>query len=310
MVTALLAIVAFQPDPGALRRIFEDALARRRAEYGEADGRTAQAARDLGLFLGREGDVTGAAGALAEAVAADEKAFGPAAKETLSDTAELASVTPPARAEALWLRAAESPDPAVASRAYDALGSLREARGDRDGAAAFYKKALAKEESASGPAGARVAVRLNSLALTLEPREGLPLLRRALAIDRAVYGARHPETATTEANLCGLLLATGRAQDAVSMGTAAVAAFEATLGDHPRTASAASNLADAQRAAGNRAEAERLYRRALAIDREAYGPEHEETRNDARNLAEFLREGKRAAEAVRVETEYRIPPAY
>lgn len=310
MVFSLLVLLAFQPDHAALRGIYEQALAKRRQEFGEADQRTAQAARDLGLFLVREDDLPAAAVALSDAVRIDEKIFGPQAPQTLEDIAALAATTPPERAQPLWWKAAESPDDGVASRALDALGSLAEAKGDRAGAAGYYKRALAKEEAASGPSAARVAVRLNSLALVVPPREGVPLLQRALVINRRVYGSKHPETAATEANLCGLLLATGRIQEAVQMGTQSVAAFDATLGDHPRTASAASNLADALRTKGDRAKAEQLYRRALRIDRQAFGPQHSETKTDARNLAEFLRESKRTEEAASIEAEFGIPPAY
>jgi hypothetical protein len=41
-----------------------------------------------------------------------------------------------------------------------------------------------------------VAVRLNSLALVLTPRDAVPLLRRALLIDRRAWGEKHPQTAT------------------------------------------------------------------------------------------------------------------
>ena len=60
-------------------------------------------------------------------------------------------------------------------------------------------------------------------------------------------------------------------------------------------------LASCWQAKGNRLRAERLYRRALAVDEKALGPEHPETLNDVRNLAEFLREGGRAKEAAELE---------
>jgi hypothetical protein len=86
------------------------------------------------------------------------------------------------------------------------------------------------------------------------------------------------------------------------MARAALAGFEATLGaDHPRTAGASSNLADALRASGGRVGAERPYRRALEIDERAYGPQHPETLNDVRNLADFLREMGRASAAQELE---------
>ena len=128
MVCSLLAVLlAMQPDVASIRRLFEENLARQETQYGAKDPRTAQAARDLGLFLKRQGDAAGARSALALAVGADEEALGAAARQTLADVAELASVSPAEKAEALWRRAAESPDAGVASRALAALGEGRAA---------------------------------------------------------------------------------------------------------------------------------------------------------------------------------------
>jgi tetratricopeptide (TPR) repeat protein len=169
----------------------------------------------------------------------------------------------------------------------------------------MYAKAVAKEEAASGRDSAETAVRLNALALVSEPREAVPLLERAVAIDRKRWGEKHPETATTESNLSGELLALGRVGESVRIGTLALSNFEATLGpQHPRTAAAASNLADAKRAAGDRAAAERLYRRALRIDEQALGAANPETMNDVKNLADFLRETGHEREARALEQRY------
>jgi tetratricopeptide (TPR) repeat protein len=310
MVFSVLVALALQPDPAMLRRLYEEALARREQQYGMSDARTAKAASDLGLFLRGQGDRQGAREALAQALQIDEKALGASAPQTLADVENLAGVSPPEEAERLWKRAAQNRDCAAAARAFAALGELREAAGDRAGAAEFYRQSLAKEEAAGGENAARVAVRLNALALAVGPREGIPLLERAIAINRRAWGERHPETATTETNLAGLLLAAGRAAEAVRLGRAALAAFEATLGgDHPRAAAAASNLADALRAKGDRREAERLYRRALAIDERAYGSQAAETLQDARSLAEFLREVGRAGEAGALERRWGLSGA-
>jgi tetratricopeptide (TPR) repeat protein len=293
---------AFQPDPSVLRRLFEEALQRREHQYGMADARTARAARDLGLFLKEQGEVDDARGPLGEALRIDGEALGQTAETTLEDAAELAAVSSPGDAEPLWQRAAGSKNASLAARALSALGELRENAGDRASATELYRRALAKEEAAGGPASARVAIRLNSLALAMGPEQGIPLLTRALEIDRRVWGDRHPETATTETNLSGLLLAAGRTAESVRMGRLALTTFEATLGnDHPRTAAAASNLADALRVDGDRSGAERLYRRALEIDQRAFGPKHPETLTDVRNLADFLREIGRTAEADQLE---------
>jgi tetratricopeptide (TPR) repeat protein len=243
------------------------------------------------LYLQEHGSRSAALPFLRRALAIDEAARGPMAARTLADVENLAPLLPAGDAEPLWKRVAGSGDPAQAARALAQLAELREAAGDRAGAAALYAQAVAKEEAASGRDGARVAARLNALALHLEPARAIPLLERALAIQRRVWGADHPETATTETNLAGMLLAAGRLADAERLGREALAGFEKTVGpQHPRTAAAASNLADVLRARGDRKGAEQLYRRALEIDTRAYGAGHPEALNDRRILAEFLQE--------------------
>ncbi len=103
-VTVLTAVAFFQPGPAALRGIFEEGLERRRTEYGVFDARTAQAARDLGMFLSRHGEEADARNVLDQVVRIDENVFRPADSRTLADVAELAAVSPAIQAEALWKR--------------------------------------------------------------------------------------------------------------------------------------------------------------------------------------------------------------
>jgi tetratricopeptide (TPR) repeat protein len=300
-VSILCAGLSFQPSPVALRQLFEDALERRRNQFGEDDARTAQAARDLGLFLRNQGDTSGARGALAEAVRIDEKLLGRTAAQTLADVAELAGMTPPPESEPLWLRAAQSSNSTVASRALASLGQLHEASGDSAGAANFYRRALVKEEEAGGKQGALVPVRLNALAQFVDVPQGIVLLERAFAISRRGPG-RHPDTATIELNLAGLQLKAGRADQAVRSSRDAMSIFEECLSDdHPRVAAAAMILAAALRLKGEAPEAERMYRHALAIDQQAYGLRDARTLHDARTLAQFLRELGRNMEAAELE---------
>lgn len=290
MLPAILAALAMQPDGAVLRRIFEDALARREQQYGAADARTAQAARDLGMFLGRQGDARAARAALLEAVRVDEAAFGPAAAQTLADVAELAAVSPPADTALLWSRAAESADAKTAARALIALGEAQASAGDRPGAAAYYRRALAKQEIATGRDSEPVAVCLNALAPMVEVKDGITLLERSLAIDRRVLGARHPQTATTEANLAGLLVNARRNDEAVRAASDALSIFQETLGpDHPRCAVTAGILAFALESTGQIAQAEKMYRLAVSIDEHAYGAQDPRTTADRHALAEFLR---------------------
>jgi tetratricopeptide (TPR) repeat protein len=289
-ITIVAAAAFLQPGPAALRGIFEEGLARRRAEYGVFDPRTAQAARDLGMFLSRHGEAADARNVLDQVVRIDEKLFGADAPRTLEDVAELAAVSPTGQAESLWKRASETTNAGVAARALAELGKLRALADDRVGAAAFYRRALTKDEGAGGKSSASVALDLNALAKVVDAGEAIPLLERALAIDRRVLGSQHAETATTEANLAGLLADTPRDQEAVRLATEALMVFRKTVGpDHPRTAIAASILGYAYEVKGDRRQAEQMYRLALSIDERAYGSQYPQTLNDARVLAEFLK---------------------
>jgi tetratricopeptide (TPR) repeat protein len=214
---AAIAAFAFQPDTAMLRRVYEEALARRQKEYGAADARTAQAARDLGLFLERAGDKAGARRSLAEAVRMDGRALGENAAQTLEDVAALAFVSPPAEAEPLLRRVAESPDPTVAGPALSTLAQMRRAAGDRAGAAKYLRRAIEKAEAIEGRDGQTVVLLLKLLGQLVEPAEGVALFERALAIDRNVLGATHPKTLADVRSLADLLRRIGRPADAAAL---------------------------------------------------------------------------------------------
>lgn len=236
MVVLLLAALAFQPAPGMLRVLFEEELARTVARHGPTDIRTARAARDLGLFAARQGDAGVARAAFLQAIHVDETAFGPSAAQTLADIAELAAVSPAQDAEPLWRRASSSPDPSVAARSFAALGALRERANDRNGAIRFYRSALTREESAPERHDLRLAARLNTLAILLEPVDAIPLLERALGLVIGRAGRASVEAASIQINLAIRLDAAGSRKKAATSAAEAVATFEETLGaDHPRT---------------------------------------------------------------------------
>jgi tetratricopeptide (TPR) repeat protein len=287
-----------QTDSATLRPLYEQALERRRKEFGAADPRTAQAARDLGLFLAGSGDSAAARPALAEAVRVDEQALGTAAPQTLADVAELAAVSPARPAEVLWRRASAADDAGVAIRAWMALGALRAAAGDRTRSAVFYRKALARQEEAAGKDSPAIPSILQALAEMVETREAIALLERALIVGRATQGARHPSNALIEAALASNLLAEGRVDAALQAAADALAIDQETVGmTHPRAARAVTAMARVLQAQKQLERAESMYRLAFSIDEKAYGPAHLQTRSDARALARFLRETGRGEEA-------------
>lgn len=302
MLLPVMVAMFLQIDPAALRPLYEQALERRRKEFGEADPRTAQAARDLGLFLAGIGDSAGARPALAEAVRVDEQAFGAAAVQTLADVEALAAVSPSRTAEALWRRASMAEDAGLAIRAWLALGSLRGAAADRIGAAACYRNALARQEDAAGKDSPAIPAILQSLAEVVETREAIDLLGRALIVGRATLGAHHPSNGLIEAALAAKLLAAGRTDDALKAAADALAIDQETVGiEHPRAARAMTTMARVLQAQKQMERAESMYRLALSIDEKAYGPTHAQTRTDARTLAKFLRDTGRPEEAAGLE---------
>ncbi|HEY3840001.1 MAG TPA: tetratricopeptide repeat protein [Bryobacteraceae bacterium] len=298
---AVAAAAHAQPHSEQLRDLYQQHLAEEQRDHGEFDARTAEAARDLGLFFRGHNDPQSAHDALTHAVAIDEKVFGPDAPRTLADVADLATVSPASEAPRLFERAAKSSDAAAASRALLALGEMRASQDDHQGAARFWRQALAKQEAAA-PDSPNAAMILNVLAQVVEPAEAIPLLHRALALDRKIYGAGHPETGGVDQLLAQSLLATGKAADAVAPAGEAFSILSTKLGlEHPRTASAADTLADAFRATAKFAEAERYYRQALAIDEKILGPQHPTTLENIRNLAAFLRRRGKVNEAIVLE---------
>jgi hypothetical protein len=187
-------LIAFQPDPSAMRKLFEDALARRERAFGDSDARTAQAARDLGLFLCRTADKPAARRAMSLAVQLDEKALGANAERTLEDAATLASISSRAEAEPLWRRAAESTDPVVAGQSLTTLAAMRKSAGDLPGAAALLRRALEKAEAAGAPNGLTAALVLELLAEVVPPKDAAPLLEQAIAIESANLGPNNAQT--------------------------------------------------------------------------------------------------------------------
>src|SRR5713101_5356571 len=121
MLLSLVALLAWQPDAAMLGQLYREAFERKKQQYGASDTRTIEAARDLGLFLSKQGAAASARQVFTDVVRLDEIALGADAKQTLADVAALANVSAPPQAEPLWQRAAKSPEQKVAARAFAAL---------------------------------------------------------------------------------------------------------------------------------------------------------------------------------------------
>lgn len=283
-VQAQVALILFfvaQIDVLSLRPIYEQAVERAVRANGADDPSVARALTDLGLFLRNQGLKQEAEPILRRALAIDEKASDEAS--TAADLENLISVVP--SPGDLIQRLSLSADPAIAARN---LARLASASRNKSDALRLYREALTKAEKASGPSHPRVAVRLNDVALLLDPPAAEPLLRRALAIQEKSVDP-NPDKASTLNNLANVLLATNRVAQAEPLLRRAMTMLEDSLGPrNPRVATAASNLADVFRARNDNVSAQKLYERALAIDEAVYGPNHPEVAVDLENLAELF----------------------
>jgi tetratricopeptide (TPR) repeat protein len=127
------------------------------------------------------------------------------------------------------------------------------------------------------------------------------LLRRGLAIRESLFGADHPLTATSVANLARLAIDAGRYEDAVRLYRRALDVRERVLGrDDPETADAVSGLAMGNQEQGKFADAETLYRRALDVHERTVGPDHPKTATTLTTLATLLRIRGRSEESERL----------
>ncbi len=290
--SAILCLL--QVDPSALVPLYQQALAAREREFGREHPRVARSASDLGLYLLKLADRGPAVAALRRALAIDRSHFATNHPTIGEDLENLASALPPPSDEVFDLldEASHCSDSRIAARALSKLGNLQEQAGRTEAAIAAYRKALALEET---------AMRLNDLALLLEPKPAEPLLRKALSRRQQENGAKHAETAIAMTNLGNVLLPQGKLLEAERLQRAALPILEAALGkDHPRTGIVCANLAEVLRAKGDSVSAKSFYRRTLGIDEKAYGPSHPEAMADRENLAAYLDELGEKVEAARV----------
>ena len=183
----LMWLVAAQPDPAALRRLFEENLARRQDSAGRprprrlppSAGRRHPRPRRLcrGAASGRSRTGTGGA--------PDPGRYGRNGRALPAGGSRGA-------VEARRAEFRRGRGGAGAGGARRFAGRRRRYGGSGE---AVEPGAGARGEGRRQQLPVRVAVRLNALGPLLPPREGIPLLERALAINRKTLGDRHPRLA-------------------------------------------------------------------------------------------------------------------
>jgi eukaryotic-like serine/threonine-protein kinase len=270
----------------------------------------------LGTAHGRLGELDDARAALERAFALDERRLGADHGRLASPLNNLAilhwqqgdvAAAAPLfqRALALWERDYGAEHPVVA-HVVNNLALVSKQAGDFAQARAFHERALAIREKALPAGHPDIAESLNNLgSLLLDTREydeARRLLERALELRERALGPDHAYVATTLNNLGFALIGLGDAATARPPLERAHAILELSVGaDHAMTSYPLLGLARISRMNGELDDAERGFRRVIAIRRQSMGDAHPDLREAVRELADFLRARGRAGEAAELE---------
>ncbi|MGD2068493.1 MAG: serine/threonine-protein kinase [Gemmatimonadota bacterium] len=182
-------------------------------------------------------------------------------------------------------RPADHPEVLVAM---DAVGVVLQQRGEYDEATALLEEEVRLREAK--PADALLSAALGELANTrfyAGDLQGSDSLNRAvLALDRGLYGERHPSVGDGLINLGAIRFQRGDYEGAEALYREALGILEPYYGpDHPETASNLTMLGQALVYQGRYDEAVELLERALAVRERVYGPRHPDVATTLSELA-------------------------
>lgn len=179
-------------------------------------------------------------------------------------------------------------NPADLAATYINLGTTLTSLGRLDDAEESFQKALAIYEEI-GDQGS-LSIVLNNLGSVYKARGELDKAKeaysRALAISERIFGADHPDTATTINNLASVYTSMGDLSKAEEYFSRSLAINQRIFGrDHPRTATTLNNLGTVYRYEGNLDKALKAYQQALTITEKALGAGHPSVEAIQRNIA-------------------------
>jgi serine/threonine-protein kinase len=248
----------------------EEALALRRALFGNEHTEVAISLNSLGNALVEAGEFEHAEQVLREAVAIREKLLGP-----------------------------EHPD---LSFALNNLGSLLQRMGRLEDAEAIQRRSLEIRRVAFGENHVQTGNALNHIGVIQYFRrkytDAAATFEQVLGIWRAGYGPHHPSTLTAYNNLGATLREAGRTDEAERVLRELLAIRrEIFEPGHPDIGSSLNNLALLLAAEGEDADAEASFREAIDIWRDAYGQDHPTLATGLSAFGRFLLARDRVEEA-------------
>ncbi|MFT3792576.1 MAG: tetratricopeptide repeat protein [Rudaea sp.] len=296
----------------------EQALALRRAQFGDAGLETAESADEFGLIQLKKGAFDKADPLLREALQTRRAKLGKDDPAIISSLGNVASLLQErgdfTGADALHREALAASgrrfgeDSAETAERLDAYGANLDNLGKRPDADAAFRRALAIRERKFGKDSAEAAVSLQNLGVHLDDKgeyaAAVDLLEHAVAIRTRVYGDGHPLTAASMLALSQAYndnnLAANKAA-AVKLAEQALAVFRRTLPeDHPKIDEALNDLAVLKYSRRDFAGAAELLRDALARSRRKLGNDHPQTLGEQNDLAAVIMHDGQYAQAERL----------
>ena len=162
---------------------------------------------------------------------------------------------------------------------FNSLGNVLKSEGRLEEAIDAYDRAGELFAANREDTSTRVATVLSNSAIALNelqrPKEALPRLERALALNETAFGEDHPRLASTATNLGLTLHALHRYDEAAAHHVRAREIFAASVGtEHPNYAAALTNIAMSFVEQGRLDEAEPLLVQSLEIKEAALGLDH------------------------------------
>jgi tetratricopeptide (TPR) repeat protein len=199
-------------------------------------------------------------------------------------------------------------DDVALARSLYGLGNELENRGQFDEAERTLNEALTLQQRLFKGANADTARTLQVLAWAIrerDPNEAIPPMRRAVAMQRELWGSEpYPDYAAAVNDLGLLLRDQGEYDESERLLRESLAMEQRLVGDkHPAMALALNNLALVLWRKGDLKEAESTYRQALAMQRELLGEVHPDVANTLNNLAFVLYDSGDARGALQTEGE-------
>ncbi|MCI0398381.1 MAG: FxSxx-COOH system tetratricopeptide repeat protein [Chloroflexi bacterium] len=267
------------------------------------DQRAAQLANELGTHLSQEADFVAARRYLEQALAIQEKIFGPQHPQTAQSLNNLGvllqlmgayEAARPCFERALTIRektlGAKHPETA---ESLNDLGWLLSTTGDYEAARCYYERALAIREEVIGAAHPETAHSLNDLGVLSSKTGRYELARRyherAQAIREEMLGEVHLDTAESLNNLGATLVLMGAYQTARPYYERALAIRRKLLGEnHPQIAHSLGGLGVLLYRMGAYEAARPYYEQALTIFERTVGMAHFDTGRSLNNLGHLF----------------------